>query len=194
MKNENDTSDDKQAEGQPAERAGWWRRLFGPSMESLQFEIIDLRYRNELERDLRKAAEMREERLRKEAEQVTQRHCETLKRVQTEWDKKDAEILAAKAKRNVSWPKPARRLTMQQVAAAFNVPLDSGLMAALHQELNDQIEELADRVSQAPSATLTEQTRLHLAGGLEHLRILQKELLDITARGEIAEDENETKT
>lgn len=98
--------------------------------------------------------------------------------------------------RNVAWPKPAVRMPAHAVLKEFNVPLDKGLPAALHQELDDSIADLLDVVSQPPSATLNEDQRLHIAGGVEHLRLFQKHLLDLAARAstgdpDLEEDEKD---
>jgi hypothetical protein len=90
-------------------------------------------------------------------------------------------------RRNVAWPRPATRIPANVILKEFNVPLDQGLMAALHQELDDQIQDLLDVVSQPPSATLTAEHRLHLAGGIEHLRLFQKSLLDRSAAASTAD-------
>lgn len=92
-----------------------------------------------------------------------------------------AEQAALRALRNISWPKPAQRMPRPAVVAAFAEPLDRGLPMALHQELDDYLQDLLDQVSQAPSGAMTEATRLHLAGGIEHLRLFQKQLLDLHA-------------
>lgn len=102
-----------------------------------------------------------------------------------------ARLDAVERIRNVSWPRPATRIPEHVVLKEFNVPLDQGLMAALHQELDDQIQELLDVVSQPPSATLTAEHRLHLAGGIEHLRLFQKSLLDRSAAANTADEELE---
>jgi hypothetical protein len=93
----------------------------------------------------------------------------------------NSQLSTLRAKRAVSWPKPAKRIPPEQVRAAFAEPLDVGLQAALHQEIDDYLQDLLDQVSQPPSSALTEQHRLHLAGGIEHVRILQKILLDLHA-------------
>lgn len=94
-------------------------------------------------------------------------------------------------RRNVSWPKPERRMTDAQLRDAFNVPVDEPLFQAVMQKIDGAIQEALDVVSQPPSATLTEQHRLHLAGGIEHLRLLQKDLLDVRDAAERNNDGEE---
>jgi hypothetical protein len=84
-----------------------------------------------------------------------------------------------KALRNVAWPKPANRLAPSTVRVAFDVGQDDPFWQALHQELDDAITEALDEVSKPPSATLTSEQRLHIAGGVEFLRLFQKQLLDL---------------
>lgn len=137
----------------------WWRRLLrlGPPAAQIQ-------------RDLETAVQIANgnaglaERLELER-----------RRVAGLWN--EAEEKAA-ARRNVAWPKPAKRMPKAQIAAAFNVPIDEPLFTAIMQEIDDQLQDLLDVVSQPPSPQLTEQGRLHLAGGIEHLRLLQKRILD----------------
>lgn len=88
---------------------------------------------------------------------------------------------ALEAKRALTWTRPAERIPRPKVLAEFAAPLDAGLQAALHQELDDYLKELLDQVSQAPSGALTPELRLHLAGGIEHLRLFQRQLLDLHA-------------
>lgn len=104
-------------------------------------------------------------------------------------------VIKIQKQRNVSWPKPAVRMPAAAVLAEFNVPLDQGLPLALHQELDDQIQELLDLVSQPPGPTLTADQRLHLAGGIEHLRLFQKQLLDLSHRASTTDEglENDEK-
>lgn len=109
---------------------------------------------------------------------------------------KDCQRLAAenqvqRQRRNVGWTRPATRIPRAKVLQEFNVPLDRGFAAALHQELDDAIQEVLDVVSQPPSSTLTEQHRLHLAGGIEHLRSFQKQLLDLAAKASTGDPELE---
>jgi hypothetical protein len=97
---------------------------------------------------------------------------------------------AQQPKRNVGWPK-SPRLPKEDVREAFAEPLDEGLQAAIHQELDDYLQELLDQVSQPPGyatgqkgeliPTMTAEQRLHLAGGIEHLRLFQKQLIDLNA-------------
>lgn len=113
---------------------------------------------------------------------------------QKECDRLRIEQRIAKSLRNVAWPKPAGRMPAHTVLKEFNVPIEKGFPAALHQELDDAIAELLDVVSQPPSANLNEQQRLHVAGGIEHLRSFQKHLLDLAAKAnqgdpELEEDE-----
>ena len=99
-----------------------------------------------------------------------------------------ATVVELQRRRNVTWLKPPRR-PREDVVEAFAEPLDEGLQAAVHQELDDYLQELLDQVSQAPGfatgqkgeliPTMTPEQRLHLAGGIEHLRLFQKQLLDL---------------
>jgi hypothetical protein len=114
------------------------------------------------------------------------RHASECDRLRRERDRD--EVIAAiankaldeqKRRRNVAWPKPAKRIPRPVLLAAFAEPVDQGLPAALHQEIDDYLQDLLDQVSQPPSATMPETMRTHLAGGVEHVRLLQKHLLDL---------------
>lgn len=150
------------------ERGGFFRRLFGPSKAELRNDI-----------------EMMSHRL------TASRICKT--RAEEKLSTLNAQLSTLKAARNVSWTKPAVRMPAALVLAEFNVPLDQGIGMALHQELDDRLQELLDLVSQPPHGAytqkdgstvpaFTEADRLHLAGGIEHLRLFQKQLLDLSAR------------
>lgn len=112
----------------------------------------------------------------------------------------DKEMLEKRVKeleveRAVAWPKPARRLNERQVLGNFNVPMDHPLWTALHQELDDAISDLCDQVSSAPSRAtgreFDEANRLHVAGGIEHLRLFQRRILDLQHRANHADPEAE---
>lgn len=87
------------------------------------------------------------------------------------------------AKRNVAWPKPATRMKDKEVVAALTVAMDDPQWRAVHQLLDDYVGDVLDELTQDPSATLTSERRLHLAGGAEYLRRFQKLLLDVQQRG-----------
>lgn len=113
--------------------------------------------------------------------EVLQEKCEEIAKLESEISGLKSQLSGLRALRNISWPKPAQRMPRPAVVAAFAEPLDRGLPMALHQELDDYLQDLLDQVSQAPSGAMTEATRLHLAGGIEHLRLFQKQLLDLHA-------------
>lgn len=155
------------------ERVGYLRRLFGPSKAELQGIAQERADWADRQGKRARAAEELAERFQKLFE-------------------------ALEAERNVSWPKPAARLSPKQVMAEFDLPIDTGILAALFQKFDEELQELLDRVSQPPSATLTAETRLHIAGGIEHLRLFQKDLLDLCNRAstsdpDLQEDKKATK-
>lgn len=155
------------------ERVGYFQRLFGPSKAELQ----------SIAQERADWADRQGKRAR-DAEQLAERFRKMFEELEAE--------------RNVSWPKPATRLSPKQVMAEFDLPIEKGILAALFQEFDDELQELFDRVSQPPSATLTAETRLHVAGGIEHLRLFQKHLLDLCTRAstsdpDLQEDKKETK-
>jgi hypothetical protein len=158
-----------------AERGGFFRRLFGPSKNELHHEIARL---------LAQRTQLQEE---KEILEGTRQADNQLIESQRQL------IITIQKQRNVSWPKPAVRMPEKLVLAEFNVPIDQGYPAAVFQELDDKIQELLDLVTQPPHGTytqkdgttvpaFTEADRLHLAGGVEHLRLFQKQLLDLSAK------------
>lgn len=92
-------------------------------------------------------------------------------------------------RRELAWPRPAQRLKPEEVLAEFDLPMDNPLWQALHQELDDAIADVLDEVTQPPSALLTAERRVHLAGGAEELRKLQRRLLDLQRRANAADEE-----
>lgn len=135
----------------------WWRRLLGQGPG-----------KKELREDLQKAVRAANE---------NAAECQAL----------TAELARARAAlgaRVVVWSRPAKRLGRVDILEAFAEPIDAGLQAAVHQELDDYLQGLLDQVSQAPSASLTADTRLHLAGGIEHLRLFQHQLLELHRKAE----------
>lgn len=102
--------------------------------------------------------------------------------------KKAGQLQHALAQRNVAWPKPEKRLSAQQVLGNVNVPMDHPLWTAVHQELDDAISDLCDRVGQPPPE-LGHEARIHVAGGIEHLRLFQKRLLDLNRQAGQADPE-----
>jgi hypothetical protein len=80
--------------------------------------------------------------------------------------------------RNVAYTRPPGRLAEKDLRATFKIDNETPLWRALHQELDDQLQDLIDQASLEPSAAMTEAKRLHLAGGIEYLRRFQKTLLD----------------
>jgi hypothetical protein len=95
------------------------------------------------------------------------------KRAQVE---RQNEIL--RLKRNVAYNRPPGRVTEKDLRAAFRIDNETPLWRSIHQEMDDQLQDLIDQASLEPSATMTEDKRLHLAGGIEYLRRFQKTLLD----------------
>lgn len=103
------------------------------------------------------------------------------------------ELEEQRALRNVAWPRPAARIPRPQILAAFSAPIDQGLGAAFQQEIDDYLQEILDQVSQPPSGSMPESMRTHLAGGVEHVRLLQKHLLDLHAEASRKDAELEEK-
>ncbi len=174
------------------ERGGFFRRLFGPSKAKILTKLEqtitlaeDLQIEIGKERDRAAALAQRARNEMERAESIEQL-CKELR-----------------AQRNISWPKPAVRMPEKLVLAEFNVPIDQGYPAAVLQELDDKIQELLDLVTQPPHGefhkkdgstvpAFTEADRLHLAGGVEHLRLFQKQMLDLSARANTVDADLET--
>lgn len=134
--------------------------------------------------------------LQKEAERMRENYRaqqEQLKARDAQLEVCNLQVSALRTQRNVAWPRPAKRIPRAQILAAFSAPIDTGAGAALHQELDDYLQDLLDQVSQPPSPTMPESTRLHLAGGIEHVRLLQKHLLDLHAEASRKDAELEEK-
>jgi hypothetical protein len=91
------------------------------------------------------------------------------------------ELAALRAARNVAWPRPAKRLAGGEVRRAFAVAAEAPLWMALNQELDDYLQDVLDQVSLPPGATMNAEARNHLAGGIEHLRLFHKRLLELHA-------------
>lgn len=90
-------------------------------------------------------------------------------------------VLDLAAARNVAWPKPAKRVPPHEVKRAFAVDNDAPLWLAFNQELDDYLQDQVDQMTLPPAPGFTEESRLHLAGGVEHLRLFQKRLIDLHA-------------
>ncbi len=121
------------------------------------------------------------------------KHLTKISQLEAELTALSSQHSALRAQRAVAWPKPAKRIPRPQILAAFAAPIDTGAGAALHQEIDDYLQDLLDQVSQPPSASMPETTRLHLAGGIEHVRLLQKHLLDLHAEASRKDAELEEK-
>jgi hypothetical protein len=93
----------------------------------------------------------------------------------------NAQLSALNSTRSIAWAKPARRVAANDVRRAFAVAAEAPLWVALHQELDDYLQDQLDQVSLPPAASMTEEQRLHLAGGIEHLRLFQKRMLQLHA-------------
>lgn len=101
-----------------------------------------------------------------------------------------------RAARNVAWIRPAKRMPDHEVKRAFAVASEAPLWVAFNQEIDDWLQGLFDEVSKPPSATLSEAQRLHMAGGIEEIRELQKKLLELHAtahKGDADLDDEQTK-
>lgn len=88
---------------------------------------------------------------------------------------------ALSVRRNVAWVKPAKRMPASEVKRAFAVAADAPLWLALNQEVDDYLQDQLDQVSLPPASTMSEEMRLHLAGGVEHVRLFHKRLLELHA-------------
>ena len=94
-------------------------------------------------------------------------------------DENNRGLTARLSARNVTWTRPAKWMPANEVKRAFAVAADAPLWLALKQQVEVYVEDLADQVSQAPSTSLTAEARLHVAGGMEHLRLFYKQLLEL---------------
>lgn len=138
-----------------------------------------------------------------ELKHAREEHVQVLQDLEKKWDDamkaaadKLSQVRAAAARdleisRNVSWSKPARRISASDVKRAFAVPMEAPLWTALHQEIDDFLQELINDVSLPPTPVFTEHNRLHLAGGIEQVRELQKRLLDRQAHANKADEDIE---
>ena len=106
---------------------------------------------------------------------------EKQERHQTKVERDDArdELERLRSARNVVWAKPARRLQSADVRRAFAVAADAPLWLALNQELDDYLQDQLDQLSLPPGPAMNDATRQHLAGGVEHLRLFHKRLLEL---------------
>lgn len=148
----------------------WWRRLLGLG-----------RPKSAIERDLQQAVAVANDYAARVA--ALEAHVQEVARP-----------------RKVGWPR-GPRLERDEILGAMAEPLNSGVQAAVHQELDNYLQELLDQVSQPPGygtgskgelvPTMTPEQRLHLAGGIEHLRLFQRQLIDLNAAAQKNENDTE---
>jgi hypothetical protein len=80
------------------------------------------------------------------------------------------------------WRRPAEEMSAEELRTAFDVGEDNDLWLAVLQVIDDRVLSKVEDVAQAPAQDYGAEARAHDAGGLDELRELTRQLLELRGR------------